>query len=224
MSPQVQTVSCLLLAIHLMGCEDSNARSRYTAGHADIALELAVVDGSATWDAFLSTADTLIDGERVSGGVSLEDIAIGSSARFTRPEADSGAFEPLCVDEGASVLWLPQALRDASVQEVPFLGISSTAEAGTLADEAIRIRLLEVKSPSGSGTYALWRDGYPPEFFMSSCDGIDVQDVLQVPFGHDHYNMAFSEAGNWTLTYEASAQLASGETTRVEFRVHYVLD
>lgn len=219
----------LLLASVLLGCvagceSDPKSLARYTAGHADLSIELQVEDGEPEWDAFLSAVDTTIDGELITGGVSLEDIAIASSARFTRPEDDGGAFAQLCVSSGEAVSFLPQSLRDADEQEAPFMGIEAEGDEDALAEGIVRLRLLKVDSPSGEGAYSLWRNGSPPEFFMASCDGIDDADVLPISFGHDHYNMGFSEPGDWTVTYEASAVLSSGEETSTEFRVHYALE
>ena len=214
-----------LLVSGLFGCAADSERFFYTDGHADIALTLENRDGRATWETFLlAAADATIDGRRIQGAVSLEDIAVRSSAQFTRPSNDMGAFESLRVPEGATIAWLPQGLRDARNFESPFLGISAEADPGMLSEDTVSIKLLQVESPSGSGTYSLWRDAFPPEFFMSSCDGIDDSDTLPVPLGHDHYNMGFSEIGEWTLTYEASARLVDGNTTSHEFQVHYVLE
>ena len=208
-----------------LGCAGESERAYYTDGHADIALSLTTQEGRGTWEAFLlAGADATIEGRRVQGAVSLEDVAVRSSARFTRPSDDMGGFESLCVPEGVAVAWLPQGLRDARDSEAPFLGISAEAEPGVLSEDTVALRLLAVESPSGSGAYSLWRDALPPEFFMSSCDGVGEEDVLHVPLGHDHYNMGFSEIGEWTLTYEASARFADGETTSHEFQVHYVLE
>ena len=206
------------------GCAGESERAYYTSGHADIALRITTEEGRVSWEAFLlAAADATVDGQRVQGAISLEDITVESAARFTRPSDDMGAFESLCVPEGVAVAWLPQGLRDARDFEAPFLGVSAEAEPGVLSDDTVALRLLQVESPSGSGAYSLWRDALPPEFFMSSCDGIGEEDVLDVPLGHDHYNMGFSESGQWTVTYEASARLADGNPTSHEFQVHYVL-
>lgn len=207
------------------GCAGESERAYYTSGHADIAVTLSTREGRVTWQSFLlAAADATIDGRRIQGAVSLEDVTVESAARFTRPSDDMGAFEALCVPEGVAVAWLPQGLRDARDFEAPFLGISAEAEPDVLLEDTLALRLLQVESPSGSGAYSLWRDALPPEFSMSSCDGVGEEDVLQVPLGHDHYNMGFSEIGRWTVTYEASARLADGDTTSHEFRVHYVLE
>ncbi len=214
----------LALASVLLGCFDVSARALYTAGHADIAVDMSVSGGRATWNAFLASHGATVGGESVTGTLSLEDVAVWSSAEMSRPSSDLGAFGDLCVAEGEGLMWLPQGLRDASSFGVPFVGIAASAEPNTLADDMVVIRLVGVQSPSEGGTYALWRDGLPPKFFISSCDGIDAEDRIDVPLGHDHFNMGFSEPGNWTLTYEASAQLTDGEMTSVRFDVHYVLD
>ncbi len=205
---------------------DSNTdveRTLYTAGHADISVALGVVDGEVIWDTFLASHGATVGEEAVTDTFSLEDVAVWSSAQFSRPSSDGGVFDDLCVSEGEEIGWLPQGLREANSSKVPFLGIAASAQAVELVDDIVAIHLVDVESPSGTGAYSLWRDGFPPKFFMSSCDGIDESDLVPVALGHDHYNMGFSEPGKWSLTYEASTQLIDGETSSVQFEVHYVL-
>ena len=160
----------------------------------------------------------------VDGDFPLELLRIVTDATFTRPDPDGGAFAPLCVDPGQDALWLPQGNGDADANGVPFLGIANEVPAGVFVDDTLSMELVGVDSPAATGAYSLWKDGFPPEFFMSSCDGIDAMDSLELPPGHDHFNMGFANdgAGVWDVTYRVSGELVSGGSTlSEEFTVHY---
>jgi hypothetical protein len=102
---------------------------------------------------------------------------------------------------------------------VPFLGIENRTAVGTFVGDRVDLWLVAVASPSGSGSYALWKDGFPPRFFHSSCDGIDQSDVLAVPRGHDHFNLGFTrEVGTWDLGFRVEGTLAAAGTWVPIFR------
>ena len=214
-------VLCLLVS----GCaaEEPEARARYTTGHADLLMALGP-DASAGMQVFLAAGGAVIDGERKTNRrYALTAVEIVSSAVFERPEKDKDAFALLCADPGESVRWLPQNLQDASRREAPFLGLSVKAPSGLLVDDQLRLRLVSVTPDSDTGHYALWRDGLRPEFHMSTCDGIDAEDELPLPIGHDHFNMAFSAPGQWSVRYGVSAATPEGGMIESEFSVNYTL-
>lgn len=215
-----------LLGLFAVGCSDDGSPAPYTDGHADVLIELVDVDGEPALDAVLLATGATIDGTFLtSGAVSLDDIEVRSKARFVRPDDDGGAFAPLCAESGDEISWLPQSLRDANDAESPFLGIAAAFGDADLEDSQIRLGLISVDSPSGFGNYSIWQDGFPPRFFMSSCDGIDAGDDMELSEGHDHYNMGFSEPGEWTVQYRASAVVVgSAEPLETEFEIRYVLE
>ena len=215
-----------LLCLFTLGCGDDGALAPYTDGHADILIELVDADSEPTLDAVLLATGATIDGTFLTGGaVSLADIEVRSKARFVRPDDDGGAFAPVCAEAGEEIPWLPQSLRDANDSDSPFLGIAASFGGADLEDSQIRLALVSVDSPSGLGNYSIWQDGFPPRFFMSSCDGIDAGDDMELTDGHDHYNMGFSEPGEWTVTYRASAVVVGSQApVETEFEVRYVLE
>jgi len=198
----------------------------YTEGHADIAIELSD-DGEESRFVFsLFSSGARIGGkERTEAWFPIDRVRVTSSARFTRPVADDDVFSSLCVSPGQPVWWLPQGLRDASSSSAPFLGIAAFIRDGVLTNDVVRLRLDHAKSPSGTGDYTLWQDGFPPRISLATCNGIQESDVLALPIGHDHFNMAFTEPGEWSITYVVEGELAA---TRREIRsqltVNYVLE
>ena len=205
------------------GDGDEPALAQWTQGHGD--LSFALQEGG-NLRAFWNLGGVTLDGEtQVSGEYELSDVAPTSLATFERPAEDGGAFDALCVADGQKVQWLPQNNRDAVEGGSPFLGISNSIDRGVLENDELSLTLMSVESPSGAGAYALWRDGFPPRFFMSSCDNIDESDGMPLPVGHDHFNMGFSEPGEWTISYRLSGRLeATGDDMATDFEIHYVLE
>ncbi len=197
----------------------------YTAGHGDMAFEFHVDDGEL--EVLVEVEGATVDGvSDVEGELPLDLLHIVTDATFTRPDPDRGAFEPLCVAPGDELAWLPQGNADASASGVPFLGIANEAPAGVFVDDSLTLELVSVRSPAGdgSGHYSLWKDGFPPAFSMSTCDGIDATDATVLSPGHDHFNMGFGGdgVGIWDVTYRVSGELQSdGSTVAEEFTVHY---
>lgn len=206
-------------------CTDTEPRAIYSEGHADVRMELALTGARPAFDVSLSAGGATVGGETISGQVSLDDISIRSAARYARPGDDAGAFAPLCVETGDEISWLPQGLREARQNAAPFLGLAAEFEASAVTDGVVRLLLVDVRAPTETGAYSMWQDGFPPRFWMSSCDGVDASDHLDLAPGHDHYNMGFSEPGQWTVTYSVSAELVdTGETVSGDFEVHYDLE
>ncbi len=147
-----------------------------------------------------------------------------TNATFVRPNPDGGFFAPLCVDAGESAYWLPQNNTDAAALGVPFMGIESVISPGIFVGDRLSLSLVNVESPSGSGAYSLWKDGFPPSFSLSSCDGVTASDTLQLPIGHDHFNHGFShEPGEWTVTYRIAGTLVGGgSSSSTTFEVHFL--
>lgn len=194
----------------------------YSGGHGDLAMQLSPT-AEGGFEVVLEAEGATIDGAPgTDGEFGIEQVVVVTDATFTRPEADNGFFAPLCVEQGESVFWLPQGNTDAASNGVPFMGIALETEAGMFVGDEVHLELVGVTSPSGNGHYALWKDGFPPDFSMSSCDGIDAGDELVVPVGHDHFNMGLAgEAGDWLVTYEVHGDLAAGGSVSQQFSIRY---
>lgn len=198
----------------------------YSEEHGDIAFEVEVKGTEGEIEVLVEAEGATIDGVAgVDGEFDPNEIVIVTNAKLTRPTGDNGAFEPLCVAEGESVYWLPQDSATADAKGVPFVGIALETQTGVLSNDQAEFALLDVDSPDIGGSYALWKSGNPPKFIMSSCNGIDTNDSIVLPLGHDHYNMGFAgDKGLWRVTYAVTGKVAaSGEPVSKTFTVNYLL-
>lgn len=195
----------------------------YTGGHGDLGFEFEMADSEL--EIRLHVVGATVDGvSDVLDEFPLEPVHLVTHATFTRPAPDDGVFAPLCVEPGESVFWLPQGNSAATTAGVPFLGIANEVPSGVFIDDMLDLALVDVVSPTGSGAYSLWKDGFPPEFYLASCDGIDSADVMSIPAGHDHFNMGFANdsAGTWEIRYRVSGALAAdGSIASQDFSVYY---
>jgi surface-anchored protein len=173
----------------------------YTSGHGDLVIEFE--DGQ--FEALLETEDdAVINGAFAPDAkFDIEDVLIVTGARFTRPAVDLGFFEPLGVANGDTLFYLPQAQADAAFWGAPWVGIELETDFGALAGDQAQLQLVDVDAPNPDGVFSLWRDGFPPTFFMSTADGIGPGDVLTMLIGHEHYNMGFTHVGLWGITFQA---------------------
>jgi len=92
----------------------------------------------------------------------------------------------------------------------------------------IDIRLIEVSGSgvNAGGTATLWQAGFPPIVHYATGDGISEADALtNVPAGaHSHYNWAFSQPGDYVLTFQVSGELTEtygGGTTATTATYHF---
>ncbi|MCG8556204.1 MAG: hypothetical protein MJD61_13090 [Proteobacteria bacterium] len=197
------------------------ARSVYSAGHGDLAMEYDANTNALSASIHLEGAT--LDGMVSNAILGVGEVEILTTATFTRPSMDSGFFANLCVNEGSTVHWLPQGNSNAATCGVPFMGLAVEVPAGTFTGDQLSLQLLSVSSPSGQGHYAIWKDGFPPVFGAASCDGIAAGDALTLSIGHDHFNMGFSEVGTWSVDYRVSGTLVSDNTTvSHDFSLQYV--
>ncbi|MDD9938311.1 MAG: hypothetical protein OXT09_32180 [Myxococcales bacterium] len=197
-------------------------RRRWSQNHGDLTFVHRADDGAL--DVTFRFDGATLDGDMVHGDVAVDGVVVHSTAGLTRPEQDNGFFAGLCVDPGQQVAWLPQRNSDAFELGVPFVGLLAGVDAGVFVDDVLTLELVGVRSPSGSGAYSLWRDGFPPTFFFASCDGIDAADAVQLPIGHDHFNMGFTEPGVWEVDYRISGELVEGGSSTGSTTVRFLLE
>lgn len=172
----------------------------WTSGHGDIGI--AYEDG---WDLHIHAEGAVISGVE-QNDVEYEPgdviIQVPSFSRINRPAGT--AWAPLGVPGGAPCWLLPQT----ETVGVPFVGFGTEEiPPGDFINDAIKLTLTGVTSPSGTGLFSLFQaDAFgSPTFFMSNSDGIGAGDFLPLTAdGHLHANLAFSEPGLWAITFEAS--------------------
>lgn len=206
-------------------CVAGRCLQHYTEGHADLSIRLSPA-GTELQAHFVTSGlpQARVGGELLAEGteLALDEVAIVITDKFFERPAALQAFAPLCVAAGQSVSWLSQGNDSRNGQ--PFLGFEVAAAPEALAEGGITVRLLGVEGP---GEHSLWKDGFPPNFLFSSCDGVGPEDELFLPVGHDHFNLGFSgDLGQYRLTYEAAATLAGAaeadEPLTHTFVVHYL--
>jgi surface-anchored protein len=124
-------------------------------------------------------------------------IVIGLDALTTVPAGPQWGF----LGSPGSATWI---LTSTEVSTLPYLGLSTEdISPGTFTGDTLSFRL---KAISGPGHFALFDlDSFgDPIVLMNSGDGITLADTAILPIGsHLHYHWAFSEAGDYTLTFEA---------------------
>jgi surface-anchored protein len=198
------------------------AHYEYTAGHADIGLgehdklELhlhahtgAIVNGLALSQEAEYKPDEIV-------------IVVPNSAVFARPAGTAWFF--LGNAPGDDTWHLPQSGTDAETFASPFLGIGAEeAATGVFQNDRLYLTLIEVDGP---GHFSLYKVSFGlPVVYMADSDGIFADDRVTVQAGgHGHYNMAFSQAGDYRITFEASALSVEGDrlTHQAVFHFHVI--
>lgn len=232
----------LLFTLALAVPLTANAQTRplYTKGHADILVEydkakdaLEVVwrfEGATVGGQVLGEDHDDEEeegegaGEEEHKGVErpIGDVILATSATFARPA--SSAFDPLGVQAGQSVYYLPQNQSSADQLGVPFVGLEFEAPNGTFTQDQAKLRLIAATKVDGTPiNFAIWKDGglQKPNFFMSSADGITAADVITLA-GHEHYEMSlgFADApADIALEFEATANKTNGTALTERFVV-----
>jgi surface-anchored protein len=174
-------------------------------GHVDIGLALGGHDGGGDTEWDLHVHDEEADVEYHPDEAML---LVNATARKTRAGgAAASSYDFLGVAPGGVFYVLPEVF---DVNQM-FLGISAEEiEAGTFQNGNAKLRLISVNGP---GEFSIWKnDINGPVVQMATSDGIVDNDFVTVlEGGHSHYNYAFTQLGNYEITVQATATLASGE-------------
>jgi len=111
---------------------------------------------------------------------------------------------------GAPVWVFPQS----NTPGLPYIGLSAEQIGpGVLQNNRVKLTLTAVNGPPGGGFTLFQVDAFgSPILRLSSLDGLDpvADSLLLSTCLHDHYNWAFTQAGEYTLTFLASGTLNSG--------------
>jgi hypothetical protein len=195
--------------------------SAYTTGHGDI--------GAAFHGGELELHLHLHEGALVNGVPLAEDaepdsdstlIVIGDKAKQTAgPSLSAGTGVPV----GQS-LWILPAAETAGLPRLGF-GTEELNPADWTGD--ITFEVHEVESPSSTGHFSIYKsDGLGGfEFLASTADGglDDADSFTLTAGGHDHFFIAFSEPGLWTVEFVAKGThntLGALESEHVPFLFH----
>lgn len=193
----------------LLTAASASAASLLTSGHVDaikigyhgghlephMHAEGAIIDGILVDDAEYAPADLTIV---VPNSTALSVASSGGR------EAGA-AWDLIGVPAGQSFWFLPQSSATASSLGAPYAGISA---GDLLAGDWIgnvAVKLTAANMPLG-GQFSLAQVSLGvPTFFMSTFDGLDANDVVEVaPGDHAHFNWYFTQPGQYDLTFEVS--------------------
>ena len=189
-----------------------------TAGHADIGLgyegpgelflhyhfEGSTVDGITLADEEFEPEDAYT---RVSDATGRNFDAVPSGFEFTGMTPDG--------NPDTSDFWV---LPQSNTSGVPFLGFATeelfaSDWIGDLSFNLTGMRFTPFGTGvAGQGEFSLWQTSGlgGPTPFMSTVDGIDADDAISLATGrHDHFNLGFSEEGQYELDFLASGTHAT---------------
>lgn len=169
-----------------------------TAGHVDVldvnyaagALTLGVLDGSGGAEVERAPADVV--------------FGVPAAAKVTVPAGSAWSF---LGTPGATAWVLPQSQNPALL----FAGWNTFGvPADAVRPGSLTVRLTSVSGPGRFSVYTTGTFGTPARLFDSG-DGLpDARTVAAAT--HAHANWAFSAAGSYTATFEATATLTGGAT------------
>lgn len=213
----------------------------YTAGHGD--LGFAYEDGE--WDPHIHLEGPGV----VLGGVTQSNdfdeefqpdeiwIEVPNSTVRDRPANVPSIIDwsDIGVGEGELFWTLPEASSgaggfNATDLQAPFLGHATEELDPSDWSGDITLEIIDVTSPSGSGTYSLFNGLLAPLFTASVTDdaGGDIANAsgdtfTLAPGIHNHFNIGFTEPGHWEVTYQVSGDHVDdgfvSDTGTFEFRV-----
>ena len=121
----------------------------------------------------------------------------------------------------SSVYVLAQDETLAVSQGSPWIGIAvEEISSGLLLNDVVNLSLVDVDGP---GAFSLWTtDAFGGDTaLMSSLLGGSAPVSLPLDPGHYHFNMGFSEAGIYDVSFRAEGELATGGATGTDFSVRF---
>lgn len=125
---------------------------------------------------------------------------------------------------GSSMVYLlPQDEGLAASLGNPFAGIAvEEVPSGIFVSDLLSLSLVTV---SGPGDFSLWETGSlgGDTLLLSNVPGSGAAGNVNLtkPPGHFHFNIGFSEAGIYDVTYRAEGDLVAGGSADAEFTVRY---
>ncbi|WOO40105.1 choice-of-anchor M domain-containing protein [Rubellicoccus peritrichatus] len=181
----------------------ASAQEVHSTGHFDLSINYETDGGG--WRAYVLNFDT--DERSETDSIIFE---VGDAGKQVIP-----AGEPwnLIGNEGDPVWVFPEVFSADQV----YLGIGTRLLergifTGGLSNRGrINMRLVSVTGTGvdAGGTLTMWQAGFPPLVHYATGDGIGPEDALNdIPAGaHSHYNWAFSQPGDYAVTFEVSGEL-----------------
>jgi len=219
----------IVVAAGLLAASPAGAARLYSAGHAD--LEVAYDDLADEWEFALLCEGCTIDGAPIVGDQEFEanevKVVVPPATATTATGAVAGVIDdtPTGASAGSTFYKLPESETEADNEGAPFLGIArDEIGLGVFVDDEVTLELLGISYLGGAGSaeFSLYSSdaglGNPtPHFWMSTFDepatvnGDNTLDGLSVgPGAHSHFNMGFTELGEYEVTFRASGDFVGG--------------
>lgn len=188
-----------------------------TSGHSEIHLAYtagATAGAPGTWQ--LSVMD--VDNDELLDPANTI-IQLKPAGRQAAPAGTS--WTALGVSAGAPLWVIPQGNPPPPPNDVVWFGTRSAVTGNPFrplsgpvfgnGQLALRLVAVEGSGPSAGGVFSLYNtDAFGlPTFRLSTADGLGPQDAVQ-PINyaaHTHYNWAFTQPGDYRLTFQAYARL-----------------
>ncbi len=213
----------LVIGVALAALPALSARAgfidKYSAGHADVAVDYDTTNGLSFFYELSSTA--VVNGSQVGGAGASADP---STISVIVPESvlttgDSRLPSPFA---GNPLYLLLQTSQGAGSR--PFLGFGAEEIAGgVFTNDTVRYALTGFSSSSG-GQFVLYSGGSWGSPDMNTADGLSSSDFVNVfAGGHDHYNLGFTAAGVYDLIFTASGALVGGGAVETSSVFHFVV-
>ncbi len=172
-----------------------NAQIPLDTGDTDIGI--AYEDG---WDLHVHKEEPPNDGEYEPADALLQ---VNAQALTTVPSGSQWSF----LGSAGSPVWI---LPSSPVESLLFLGFATEEIGdGIFEDDELTLSLTGVSGPGDFSVYSLTFGN--PTVWMNSGDGFSGVDSLVLPTGtHQHFNLAFTAPGDYTVTFEAAGTLVAG--------------
>jgi len=190
------------------GVQTGQAQTFWTAGHGDVGIGYEAGELEPHWHLGEDNETVVLDGVSQtfgSGGTEFEagDIIAEGDRIETRQSGTSWDF--IGVSSGLDFYVFPQT-EDPTV---PFVGIGMEElnAADWNGDITLTLTGITGTGVAAGGFFSLYTvDGLgTPTALMATNDGITSADnVAQTPGTHEHYNWAFTEQGQYNLTFDVT--------------------
>ncbi|AMV39252.1 choice-of-anchor M domain-containing protein [Planctomyces sp. SH-PL62] len=199
------SATVFLVAVAAASAQAADFTNLYRAGHADLAVGYGVTEGLHLFYELSSTA--VVNGSPVGGGAS----ASPSDLSVIVPESvlTIGHTSLPAPFAGNALYVLAQTSAGAGTR--PFLGFGAEEiDPGVFVGDALTFTLTDFFSSTG-GQFVLFSNGSQANPSINTADGLSASDFVDLyAGGHDHFNLGFTAAGIYDLTFSAAGVLVGG--------------
>ena len=191
----------------------------YSAGHADIGVDY---DGSNLILFYELSGTAVVNGAPV-GGAGLS--ASPSDVSVIVPESVKAAGDSRLPAPFANNPMYVLSQGSAGAATRPFLGFGAEEIAGgVFVDDTVSLSLTGFAASAAGAQFLLYTTGLFSTPAMNTADGLTAADSIGLfAGGHDHYNLGFTHAGTYDLTFTATGTLVGGGTVAASAVYRFVV-